>query len=346
MDRKHLLDQFLLANKMQAQCINTIKNGSMQTFEIQIQNTFKLSKFFASSKELMLALKSLSIPRFNYNLNKGLLQVEIMTKSPEPHSLISSLEDASVTPDELAINIGHSFKGEKIKFDLSKNPHMLIGGSTGSGKSSLLHNIIANLLLHTTADLYLIDTKSIEFSMYNELTKRVKTLTIYEEYRNLLIYLISLMESRYNHLKKYGNINPIHNSIFRPIVLIIDEFADLSMQDEEQECYTLLCRLLQKCRAAGIYAIITTQRPSVDIITGAIKANLPARIACRVASKIDSRIILDHVGAESFTEAGEAIINNFKFELERFKFSYSPPNEIYSFLKKKLNETMAPKLSM
>jgi S-DNA-T family DNA segregation ATPase FtsK/SpoIIIE len=332
MEKIEVFNSFLTANKLHAKCIDVTKKGCMNVFDVKIENNFRLAKFSALSKELMLVLKSFSIPITKFKLDSGLLQIETVVEKLPASNLIEDLSTIISNKKELQLILGNTYQGNKVIIDVDKNPHMLIGGSTGSGKSSLLHTIISNLLLATDANLFIVDTKAIEFSPYAKLTSRVNIINSYTEYNYLLHYLLSIMEQRYSLLKDNPDINIINNDSFKPIVLVIDEFADLTMQDPSKEGYILLCRLIQKCRAAGIYCILATQRPSVDIITGVIKANFPARIACKVSSKIDSRIILDQNGAEAITNVGEAIINNYKYNFEKFQVSYSSPNDIMSLL--------------
>jgi DNA segregation ATPase FtsK/SpoIIIE, S-DNA-T family len=337
MEKVAILNSFLVANKIQAQCIGATKKGCMDIYDLKTDNNFRLGGFSKLSQELMLTMRGFSTPSIKINFDKGLLEVEIMSERQQASSLLENLSDATRNSDEfLPMVLGTSFQGSKVSVDVSKNPHLLIGGATGSGKSSLLHTIISNLLLRTNADLHVIDTKAIEFSQYARLTSRCKVIDNFGDYKTLLEYLVFLMEKRYAFIKQHGDFNLADNKHFKPVVLVIDEFADLSMQDTDHVAYNLLCRLVQKCRASGIYCVLATQRPSVDVITGLIKANFPARIACRVASKTDSRIILDSNGAESLTHIGNAIINNYKYEMEKFQVSYSPPKDIIKFLNEKM----------
>lgn len=335
MHQIEVFNNFLTANKLHAKCLNSSKRGCMNIFDIQVDNNFRLSKFSALSQELMFALKSISIPITKFKSDTGLLQVETIVESATKLDLAVELSAISVSNNELPIILGNTFQGEKVIIDINKNTHMLIGGSTGSGKSSLLHTIISNLLLSTEATLHIVDTKGIEFSRYSEITSRVRITNNFSEFHYLLTYLIDVMETRYSLIKNHPTINIISNEYFKPSILIIDEFADLTMQDTNKECHLLLCRLIQKCRAAGIYCILATQRPSVDIITGVIKANFPARISCKVASKIDSRIILDQNGGETLV-VGEAIINNYKYAFEKFQVAYSHPVDIFNILNAKI----------
>lgn len=246
--------------------------------------------------------------------------------------------------DGIKISIGVDVGGNDIKVDISEAPHILIAGSTGSGKSVMLGSIISSL--RDTADLVLLDPKGNELVGYSSLR--------YEDtiggMTNALYYLISEMDSRYSKMKQ----NNIRKWTEKPIVCVIDEFADLIMQGKSREkdvekankkaketdkiintakrsmarkvpffvddfessdstvqipnIETMIIRLAQKARACGIHLIIATQRPSVDIITGLIKANFPTRIALRTSSEIDSRVILDQPGAEKLLGKGDALL--------------------------------------
>lgn len=339
MDKIETLNQFLTANKIQATCLQACRKGCVDVFDLQTDSRFRLNKLTRLSQELMLTMQAHLMPSIKINSDKGLLQLEIVSERQTISSLLDDL--ATYCPIEkggLPIMLGTSLKGEKITIDASKNPHLLVGGTTGSGKSSLLHTIISNLFSFTNSTIYIVDTKAVEFNKYSKLSNRIKIFESFKEYYNLLKYLIFIMEKRYAYIKDNLISNILDVEIIKPIVLLIDEFADLTMQDIKNEGYVLLCRLLQKCRAAGIYCVLATQRPSADIITGVIKANFPARISCRVASKTDSRVILDQNGAENLIHIGEAIVKNYKYDMEKFQVSFSPPEKIIRFL----NEKMAP----
>lgn len=336
MEKVEILNQFLSDNKLPAKCVSTASEGCLHVFDLKTENNFRLNKLTALSKELGHTLKSYAPPSMKFNLDKHVLQIEVVAERMQSESLIKDLSRSEVNdPNSLNMVLGTSMRGEKIIVDMSKNPHLLIGGSTGSGKTALLHNILANLLVYSDSQIYIADTKAIEFEPYSVLSERIKIVNKVSEFNHLLKYLIFVMEKRYSLLKKEPWLNIISNEHFKPIVLIIDEFADLAMQDISKECYMLLCQLVQKSRACGIYCILATQRPSVDIITGVIKANFPARIACRVTSKVDSRIILDENGAESLSNIGEAIIKNYNYK-EKMQVSYSPPTDIFKFLHEKM----------
>ena len=191
---------------------------------------------------------------------------------------------------KLPLLLGQTINNENYWIDLDKCPHLLIAGTTGSGKSISIHNIISNLLMYSNCKLYLVDPKYIELSKYSELN--INVYSSYSETLELLNYLSDLMESRYEILRSY-------KVQFEPVVCIIDEFGDLILQDSNKELHNKLCKLAQKCRAANIHLILATQRPSVNIISGTIKANFPTRLAFKTSSSVDSRVILDSNGAEN-----------------------------------------------
>jgi S-DNA-T family DNA segregation ATPase FtsK/SpoIIIE len=212
--------------------------------------------------------------------------------------------------------------------DLAQNPHMLIAGTTGSGKSTLVHTIIANIFNYNNVKLILSDPKNIEFSEYDSKIKHsnLEVVYTYDETVAMLDDLLELMESRYRDIRAGLDPKSLHSVVF-----IIDEFADLIMQDSDGSFYNKLCRLAQKCRSSKIHLIISTQRPSVNIIDGTIKANFPSRIACRVASHIDSKVILDTIGAENLLGKGDALLKDNFRNLERFQVAYTSPQEVCSY---------------
>lgn len=212
--------------------------------------------------------------------------------------------------------------------DLSNNPHLLVAGTTGSGKTTLLHNIIVNLIINNGSILHLFDPKRIEFGYYDKLN--MSNISVYnniDEYSAIFETLNDLMETRYRLLS--NNLD----MALKPIIIIIDEFGDLVLQNKQVCNY--ITKLVQKSRAAKIYMILATQRPSTKIIDGNIKANVPARIACKTASSIDSKIILDYNGAEKLIGNGDALLKDNTRNLERFQIAYVSPKQFEQFYIKK-----------
>jgi len=224
------------------------------------------------------------------------------------------------TKSRLAVALGEDVSGQAVAADLARMPHLLIAGQTGSGKSVCVNSIIACLLLHTTPDelrLILVDPKRVELTGYNDVPHLLRPVVVEaDKVVSVLKWVVHEMEERYKLFERTGvrnvdgynklaekrpDLEPLHY-----IVLIVDELADLMMLAPD-EVERSICRLAQLARATGIHLIIATQRPSVDVITGLIKANFPTRISFAVASQVDSRTILDTVGAEKLLGRGDML---------------------------------------
>jgi S-DNA-T family DNA segregation ATPase FtsK/SpoIIIE len=208
----------------------------------------------------------------------------------------------------LPIFLGVDNSGDGIFFDLAKAPHILIGGTTGAGKSVCINTILASLLMMNDEQefaLSLIDVKKVELAKFTScphLRQQIATETDSAIY--VLNSLVEEMEYRYNELASRGAVSVDEYPIFKRSILVIDELADLVLTGG-QAVLKPLTRLLQKGRGAGIHCILATQNPTVKVIDGIIKANCPTRIAFKTASLVDSRVILDLKGAEKLTHKGE-----------------------------------------
>ena len=252
---------------------------------------------------------------------KALVGVEVPNASLTTVSLREVIESPSFEKasgrSKLAIALGKGSGGDLVAGDLSKMPHMLIAGATGSGKTVCLDGLIASLLMDCTPEdlqLIMIDPKRVELTAFSGLP-HLATPVITESDRagEALKWLVHEMDERYKQLARIG-VNSIHayNSSDKIekkmpyLVLIIDELADLMMA-KSNDIEPLICRLAQMGRATGIHEVIATQRPSVDVITGIIKANFPTRISFAVVSQVDSRTILDTVGAEKLLGRGDML---------------------------------------
>lgn len=220
----------------------------------------------------------------------------------------------------LAIALGEDVSGQPVAADLAKMPHLLIAGATGSGKSICLNAIIAGLLLQATpaeVRLILVDPKRVEMTTYNEVPHLLRPVVVeVDKVVSVLKWVVHEMDERYKQFEARGVRNiegfnklAANRSELQPlpfIVVVIDELADLMMLAPD-DTERLLCRLAQLARATGIHLVVATQRPSVDVITGLIKANFPTRISFAVTSQIDSRTILDSVGAEKLLGRGDML---------------------------------------
>lgn len=318
-------NQILKAFKINATCVNFGQQGNYFHYDLTMGANGRVKDFQKFSDEISLALKASGKPRIKIMSTEGIVRLEFATPRKGSLKLFDYFTNKAVPFGELTCLLGQGVDGNKVWMDLAQNPHMIIAGTTGSGKSILLHNIIANLLNYNDVNITLIDPKSVEFYPYNNKFENIKVLHSYNESLLKIQDMIEVMEARYLLMK-----NGYNSTSFKKIVIIIDEFSDLIMQDQDYVFYTALCRLAQKCRAAKMHIVLATQRPSVNIIDGTIKANFPARIACRVASHVDSKVILDASGAEHLIGKGDAMIRDSVRNLERFQIAYTDATEVCS----------------
>jgi S-DNA-T family DNA segregation ATPase FtsK/SpoIIIE len=321
MENIHSMNDILSDLKIDANCIDIKILDNYLYYDIILGKNTKVKDIQNFENEISLKLKTISKIDINIISSEGIVRLGHLKKTENTLLLKKYLINQNYPSNNIPCLLGQNMKGDPVWMDLSENPHLLIGGATNSGKSTLLHNIIANILYKKNILLYLVDTKQIEFSRYSNV-RNTEFVDSYEDSLDLIENLISIMEDRFSLLREgYDN--------FPYIVFIIDEFADLILQDTKEKLYKSLCQLAQKCRAAKISIVIATQRPSAKIINGNIKANFPARIACKTASKIDSRIILDNNGAENLLGRGDSLLLDQKRFLERFQVAYvNPENTI------------------
>ncbi len=307
---------------LDAECVDLINSPSSIFYHVELGEKCSLKKFSSSIKEIEFRLRCAS-PLFMQTIpEKGVIQIQSI-KNDLPLIEFGSLYKKY--PGSLPIVLGKDYQDNVLYSDFAEHPHTLIAGTTGSGKSIALHNIICNALKNDKIQLFLSDSKSIEFSCYENHPKVLNVVSSFEENVYMLENLISTMETRFDILKIYNQqtYKKIYN--MSKILVVIDELADLILQDKNNKFKNLLLKLSQKCRAAGIFIVAATQRPSVDILSGTIKANFPARIALKTASVIDSKVILDQPGAELLKGKGDAIINTDKFQYQRFRFPFINP---------------------
>ena len=280
----------------------------------------KVSAIAKLDKDLQLALGAQSIRVEAPVPGKGYVGIEV----PNPDSALVSLRDVMEShsyeqiESPLAIALGMSVDGAPIAADLTQMPHLLIAGTTGSGKSKCINAIIISILATSSPDevkFIMVDPKRVELTGYNGLPHLVAPVVVeLERTVGALRWVTTEMDARYRKFSQAGARNIIdYNSILDPdiapmpyIVVIIDELADLMMMapDDTERAITRIAAL---ARATGIHLVIATQRPSVDVVTGLIKANCPARIAFAVAGSVDSRVILDQPGAERLLGKGDML---------------------------------------
>ena len=281
----------------------------------------KLNKITGLDTNLALSLAAHPIRIEAPIPGKSAVGVEIPNKSIATVRLRSVLDapewEAATTP--LTFALGRDVSGTPMFTDLAKMPHMLIAGATGSGKSAMINAFLTSLLYRNSPNdlkLILVDPKRVELGLYNNIPHLLTPVIVEpEKCISALKWAVAEMERRYRLLQDVGNRNIIEYNKAHPdeampyIVIVIDEMADL-MVLAAADVESLIVRLAQMARAIGIHLVLATQRPSVDVITGIIKANIPARLAFSVASQVDSRTILDAAGAEKLLGKGDMLFSS------------------------------------
>ena len=357
------IEEKLLEFKIEGKIINILKGPVVDTFELELGTGVKVSKVTSSAEDLSLALYGAPI-RIVYPM-KGRTTVGIeVPRNPREVIYLDELlntKEFKNSTDRLPLAMGKDAFGLPFIVDLVGMPHMLVAGATGAGKSVFINTILVSLLVKKTPaemKLILIDPKQLELALYSTLPHLIMPVVTDAKRASLsLLWAVDEMERRYSILKEVGvrNIDGYNEKLdnepnciakiqhlFKEdenqfklpyIVIIVDEFADLILTKAGKEIENNICRLAAKARAAGIHLIIATQRPSVDVITGLIKSNFPTRVSFRVTTSIDSRTILNSVGAERLLGKGDMLYkhgvdtirvhSSFVDEVEIEKLTYS-----------------------
>ena len=317
---KDLLEKLAMF-KIDGDVVRTYSGPVVTTFEFKPAPNVKVSKILNLQDDLAMALKAQTIRIQAPIPGKDVVGIEVPNVDMETiymrEILESDLFQNSSSP--LTMILGKDIVGQPFITDLKKLPHLLIAGTTGSGKSVGINGMILSLLYKNSPDdlkMIMIDPKMLEFSMYNDIPHLLTpVITKPMEAINALANMVAEMEKRYTMMattrtKNIENYNEkaIKEGLdkFPYIVIIIDELADL-MMTSGKEVEVSIARIAQKARACGIHLVVATQRPSVDVVTGLIKANLPSRISYKVGQKVDSKIILDSMGAESLLGRGDLL---------------------------------------
>ncbi len=307
---------------IEAEVINVNIGPIITQYELKPAAGVKVSRFPALADDLALAIKAKSIRVQAPIPGRGLIGIEIPNFARDMIYLRDTLlsEEIRNLSSKLAFGLGKDISGKPVITDLAKMPHLLIAGATGSGKSVCINTIIMSLIMRTKPDelrLVLIDPKKVELAGYNDLPHLInQVVTDPDGALETMYWAVKEMEKRYELLQeeRVRDINGYNEKSkelgeFEPlpyIVIIIDEFADLIMTSGK-DIELPITRLAQMARAVGIHLILATQRPSIKVITGIIKANFPARIAFQVSSRVDSRVILDMIGAERLLGQGDML---------------------------------------
>ena len=332
---KNRIIQVLRSFGIEISSIKANVGPTVTLYEITPAEGVRISKIRNLEDDIALSLSALGIRIIAPIPGKGTIGIEVPNASPKivPMSSVLASKKFQESTYELPIALGKTITNEVFMVDLAKAPHMLVAGATGQGKSVGLNAIVTSLLYKkhpSELKFVIIDPKKVEFAIYAPIEKHFLAKlpdaedAIITDVTKVVQTLNSLcveMDTRYDLLKKAGcrnikeynakfinrQLNPANGHKFMPyIVIIIDEFGDLIMT-AGKEVELPICRIAQLARAVGIHAIIATQRPTTNIITGTIKANFPARVAFRVASMMDSRTILDRPGAQQLIGKGDML---------------------------------------
>jgi S-DNA-T family DNA segregation ATPase FtsK/SpoIIIE len=296
-----------------------ISGPRVTRYELQLAPGTKVAKVAALKDDLSYALATTEIRILAPIPGKQAVGVEVPNLSPNIVTLGDIFDDLPQGASPLSVWLGKDISGNAVWTDLARMPHILIAGTTGSGKSGCINTILTSILLRTTPDdvrLILIDPKKVELNFYESIPHLMTPVVSNPKQASaVLVNVCEEMERRYERMSNLrARSLPELNRILRSrgeqplpyLLVVIDELADL-MMTSPQAVEDAIIRLAQKSRAVGIHLVLATQRPSVDVITGMIKANVPSRIAFAVSSQTDSRVILDQGGAESLLGQGDML---------------------------------------
>lgn len=350
--------------KITGEIINVLKGPVVDTFELVLGPGIKVSKINNHAQDLSLALFGVPI-RIVYPM-KGRTTVGIeVPRSPRQIIYLEEIlhsKEFKNSKFALPISMGKDAFGEVFVSDLASMPHMLVAGATGAGKSVFINSILFSLLIKKTPEdlkLILIDPKQLELALYADLPHlAMPVITEASSASNALRWATLEMERRYSILKEFGvrniegfneklpnagenlmeQIKPFYSETEKNfalpfLVIIVDEFADLILTKSGKEIENNICRIAAKARAAGIHLVLATQRPSVDVITGLIKSNFPTRVSFKVTTSIDSRTILNNMGAELLLGKGDMLYKS-GIETLRIHGAYVGEEEIEGMAKK------------
>ena len=321
------LTQLLNEHGVEAELTNVVPGPTVTRYEIELAPGVKVSKVTSLSHDIAYALATPDVRLLAPIPGRSAIGIEIPNRQRKLVSLgdVLSSSEASKLSHPLSVGLGLDIAGKPRLLNLSELPHVLIAGQTGAGKSSCINSIVTSLLIRTKPEdvkMVMVDPKRVELGQYNDVPHLLtKVITNPKKAVDALSWAVSEMDRRYDLLAdgQVRDINGYHEKYdaglldeekfdrFPYIVLFIDELNDLMMV-AGREVESAIVRLAQMARAIGIHLVVATQRPSVDVITGVMKANIPSRLAFSVASTTDSRVILDQSGAEKLIGLGDMLV--------------------------------------
>lgn len=360
-----LLEAKLAEFKIEGNIVNVLKGPVVDTFEFKPGAGVKVSKIANATEDLSLALYGVPIRVVPSMMGRDTVGIEVPRNPREIIYLdeVLNSKDFQSSDSALPIAMGKDAFGEPFVIDLTSCPHMLVAGATGAGKSVFINSLLVSLLIKKSPKkmkLILIDPKQLELALYAKLPHLVMpVITDAKTAAVALLWAVQEMERRYSILKEFGvrNISGFNEKLEKAspsmlanihqyyedqgvddyelpyLVIIVDEFADLILTKAGKEIENNIARLAAKARAAGIHLILATQRPSVDVITGVIKSNFPTRVSFRVTSQMDSRTILDKIGAERLLGKGDMLYKH-GISTQRVHSSFVNEEEIEALTEK------------
>ena len=315
-----VLAQTLKDFKVNATILGATHGPAVTRYEVKLAPGVKVNKLTGLADDIALSMAATSV-RIEQIPNRSTIGIEVPNRKLESVPLREVLENPAFdeAKSKLTVGFGKDISGKAIFGNLADMPHLLVAGATGSGKSVCINTIVTSILFKAKPDevkFIMIDPKMVELSIYNDIPHlMVPVVTDARKAASVLNWAVQEMEKRYGLIAQAGVKNiETYNKYYAEekdkqmssVVIIIDELADLMMV-APHDVEDAICRLAQKARAAGIYLVLATQRPSVNVITGVIKANIPSRISFAVTSQIDSRTILDSAGAEKLLGKGDML---------------------------------------
>jgi DNA segregation ATPase FtsK/SpoIIIE, S-DNA-T family len=326
---------------IEATIVGQISGPRVTRYELQLAPGTKVSKVAALKDDLSYALATTEIRILAPIPGKQAVGVEVPNLSPNLVTLGDIFDELPATATPLAVWLGKDISGTAVWTDLARMPHLLIAGTTGSGKSGCINTLLTSILLRSTPDdvrMILVDPKRIELGFYESIPHLLTpVVSSPKQAAAALTNVVAEMDRRYEKLStlRARNLAEANRTLRRRgeqtlpyLLVVIDELADL-MMISPQNVEDAVIRLAQKSRAVGIHLVLATQRPSVDVITGMIKANVPSRIAFAVSSQTDSRVILDQAGAESLLGQGDMLFKPLgTSRLQRVQGAYVSEEEI------------------